>query len=112
MIVSTESASHYRWGEICEGWHLAQSKGLSVIQERVPPGGHEMTHYHNHAEQFFFVLSGTATLKVNNESFELRPQQGLYLHPGIPHQLCNLHGDDLSFLVISSPPSHGDRVDI
>ena len=34
-LVSIKNAEHYFWGEKCDGWHLAKSSGLSVIQERV-----------------------------------------------------------------------------
>lgn len=37
-VVLKDSVEHYRWSENCEGWHLAKSETLSVIQERVPPG--------------------------------------------------------------------------
>jgi len=25
--VSAEAAEHYRWGEVCDGWHLVRSEG-------------------------------------------------------------------------------------
>jgi mannose-6-phosphate isomerase-like protein (cupin superfamily) len=61
-VVSQQNAEHYVWGGDCGGWHLLNSPGLSVIQERVPPGRREVRHYHQQAHQFFFVLSGRATL--------------------------------------------------
>ena len=65
-MVSKENAPHYIWGDGCDGWHLAKTETLSVIQERVSPGKQEIMHYHNKSEQFFFVLSGTATLLVTS----------------------------------------------
>jgi len=111
-VVSMENSEHYQWGEQCDGWHLVKSKNLSVIQERVPPGCSEVHHLHLKSEQFFFVLSGCATLKVNGKVFELREKQGFYVASNTPHQLSN-HGQvDLNFIVISTPPSHGDRVEV
>ena len=109
-IVSTENAEHYIWGGICDGWHLLKSSGLSVIQERVPPGGAEVRHYHERAHQFFFVLSGEATLEVEDKRFVLGPQQGLSIPPKVPHRLLNEAKQDVSFIVVSSPLSHGDRI--
>jgi len=57
------TAEHYIWGDVCHGWRLLSQPDLSVIQERVPPGGAETRHYHTNARQFFFVLSGTATME-------------------------------------------------
>lgn len=109
-IVSVENAEHYTWGGVCDGWHLLKSNALSVIQERVPPGGAEVKHYHEKAHQFFFVLSGEATLEFNGKQLVLIPQQGVSVPPETPHRLLNKAKEDLSFIVISSPMSHGDRV--
>ncbi len=106
---SIDNALHYNWGENCDGWHLVRSDALSVIQERVPSGSAEVRHFHQHAEQFFFVLSGVATLEIDGVVHELAPQQGIHVPPQAPHQLSNRHSDDLIFLVVSTPPSHGDR---
>jgi hypothetical protein len=44
--IDIATAEHYVWGDVCDGWHLVKSPSLSVIQERVPPGGAEVKHYH------------------------------------------------------------------
>ena len=53
-MISINNASHYKWGNKCDGWHLVKSENLSVIQERVPNGSGEVCHYHQKAEQFFY----------------------------------------------------------
>ena len=110
MKVSAATLEPYLWGEVCRGWHLVQTEGLSVIQERVPPGRGEVRHYHERARQFFYVLSGQATLELGEETFVLNPLEGLEVAPQIVHQLQNDGFEDLVFLVISAPRSHGDRV--
>ncbi len=110
-MVSTHDAEHYAWGADCHGWHLVRSPHLSVIQERVPPGSRETRHYHSRSEQFFYILKGAATLEVDGAVNQLREQQGLHIPPRVPHQLSNESDSDLHFLVISTPPSHGDRTD-
>jgi len=107
--VDRSTAEHYLWGGDCEGWHLLKAAGLSVIEERMPPGRAETRHAHSKAQQFFYVLSGVATLEVDGVEHVLMPQQGLAVSPGTPHQLFNYGPEELRFLVISSPPSHGDR---
>jgi len=111
-IVSIENSDHYRWGNNCDGWHLAASDNLSVIRERVPKGSSEKRHIHKRAEQFFYVLSGMATLEVAGEVHTLHPGEGFHVPAGIAHTLSNRHDEDVAFLVISTPPSHGDRVDV
>ena len=109
-MISKETAEHYTWGDICDGWHLLKSSSLSVIQERVPAGGAEVKHYHEHAHQFFFISAGEATLELVDDRFVLHSGQGLSVPPKTPHRLLNEGKEDLSFLVISAPQSHGDRV--
>ena len=109
-IASPKESEHYIWGANCDGWHLAKSDALSVIQERVPPGSSEVRHLHNKAEQFFYILSGIATIEVEGEVHTLQPNQGLHVPAGTAHTLSNQHEQDVEFLVISTPPSHGDRV--
>lgn len=111
-IVSTDNAEHYVWGEQCDGYHLVKSNQLSVIQERVPPGCCEVRHLHRKAEQFFYILSGTATLELDGSHYCLQPGQGLHVQAGKKHQLSNTGTADLVFIVTSTPPSHGDRVEI
>jgi mannose-6-phosphate isomerase-like protein (cupin superfamily) len=107
---SKETAEHYVWGGTCDGWHLVRDAGLSVITERMPPGTHEVRHAHARARQFFYVLAGTATLECDGTLHQLRPGQGLEIPPGVPHQMLNRTDLDLEFLVVSQPPSHGDRL--
>jgi mannose-6-phosphate isomerase-like protein (cupin superfamily) len=109
-IVNRENAEHYTWGGVCDGWHLLKSNGLSVIQEQVPPGGAEVKHYHEQAYQFFFILSGEATMEIGDKRIVLGSQQGVSVPPKVAHRLLNDGKKELSFLVVSAPISHGDRV--
>ncbi|HKJ33332.1 MAG TPA: cupin domain-containing protein [Balneolales bacterium] len=109
-IISTDKAEHYIWAEKCDGWHLAKSPNLSVIEEQVPPGGTEVKHYHTKSEQFFYMLSGIAIIEADGQIHELNTNQGLHIPAGIQHQLRNNSDENIRFLVISTPPSHGDRV--
>ncbi|WP_345973378.1 cupin domain-containing protein [Sulfurimonas diazotrophicus] len=110
-VVSITNSDHYGWGENCDGWHLAASANLNVIRERMPQGASETRHLHSSAEQFFYILSGIATLEVSGEIYLLAPGEGFHIPAGIAHSLNNEHVLDLEFLVVSTPPSHGDRVD-
>jgi hypothetical protein len=54
--VSKASVPHYSWASVCDGWRLIDTPGLSVVEERVPPGAEEVRHYHNEARQFFMCF--------------------------------------------------------
>lgn len=109
-IISTKNGKHYVWGDNYDGWHLAASENLSVIQERVPSGSSEVRHLHNKSEQFFFIISGIATLEVAGVAYVIQRNEGFHVPAGVPHTLSNEHEADIVLLVISTPPSHGDRL--
>jgi quercetin dioxygenase-like cupin family protein len=102
-------APKYAWGDGCEGWHLLRAQNLSVIEERMPPGTCEVRHWHARARQFFYVLAGTLTLEVEGQTHLLAARTGIELPQGTAHQALNATNADVEFLVISEPPSHGDR---
>lgn len=109
-IISAQNAEHYTWGDGCDGWHLVKSDSLSIIQERMPPGTAEVKHYHEKSHQFFFVLSGEATLEIGEKTSRLKAHEGIEIPPFVPHQIRNDTLDDVIFTVTSMPKSHGDRV--
>lgn len=111
-VISTHNAEHYLWGGQCHGWHLAKTEHLSVIKEFVPYGYSEVRHYHLRSEQFFYILSGIATMEVGGIVHRLEPGEGIHVPAGFAHQMSNEHELDLVFIVTSTPPSHGDRIDI
>ena len=92
--VSRENAEHYRWGDDCDGWHLVKSDDLSVIEELIPSG---------------YILSGEAMMEVEGRTTLLRAGAGIRVLPGARHQISNPSSSTVRFLVISQPPSHGDR---
>ncbi|QNI31293.1 cupin domain-containing protein [Alloacidobacterium dinghuense] len=107
--VSVATAEHYVWGQVCDGWHLLRSDGLSIIEERMPAGSEGQRHWHERARQFFYVLEGELTMQFDDGAAVIRSRQGVEIAPGLPHQAKNCSGTDLRFLVVSQPPSHGDR---
>ena len=110
-VISKKTAEHYKWGDNCDGWHFVKSRNLSVIHESMPPNSFEKRHFHKSAEQFFFVLSGIATIELDGESFTVPAASGIHVSAGLKHQMRNNQKDDLVFLVVSTPPSHTDRFD-
>lgn len=107
--LSHATAPHYVWGQGCDGWHLERSDTLSVIEERMPPGSHEMRHSHSKARQVFYTLEGVLTLELGGIPLELSKGHSLTIAAGRPHQAMNLSKQDVRFLVISTPPAQGDR---
>lgn len=109
-VVNRENAEHYRWGDECDGWHLVRDAALSVIEEMMPPGTAEVRHHHQRAQQFFFVLAGELEMEIEGEARVIAAGSGIHVSPGRKHRVRNSSASVARFLVISQPPSHGDRV--
>ena len=106
------TAPHYTWGKACDAWVLIDTPSLSVKGEAMPPGEREALHFHVAAQQFFFILGGTANLYVNDEKQLLKEGQGLLVLPKAKHFIANEGEEPLSFLVISQPSTNNDRMNI
>ncbi|MGA2652339.1 MAG: cupin domain-containing protein [Terracidiphilus sp.] len=109
-VVSRNTAEHYTWGGVCDGWYLLRADDLSVIEERMPPASSETRHHHRLSTQFFYVLAGVLSIEVEDHQYTLQTGEGIEVHPGQMHQARNVGHSDLRMLVVSHPPSHDDRV--
>lgn len=106
------SGEHYTWGNNCDGWHLLKSDSLSLIEERMPPQSREILHYHLHAQQVFYMLSGKAVFEINGEEKFAEAGEHVHIPARTLHFIRNEAEEDLRFLVISEPKSHGDRIEL
>ena len=109
--VSRNNAEHYRWGADCDGWYLVKDMQLSVIEEFMPSGAAEVRHHHARSQQFFYILTGEVLMEINGENVLIPAGSGVRIPPGTRHQIRNPSSVPVRFLVISQPPSHGDRID-
>lgn len=112
MIQSKENSTHYTWGNGCDSWVLNDSRNLSVKQEKMPAGTAEKLHFHARAEQVFYILKGEAVFEINDEKFSVKAGESISIQPQSKHYISNESQDDLEFLVISSPSTHNDRIEI
>ena len=109
-VINRESAEHYHWKAICDGWHFLKSDELSIIAEKIPPQTSEDMHYHCTSRQFFYILSGEAVINLQNGSEKLIAGMGIEIAPMEAHQMTNISEAEVEFIVISMPEAHGDKV--
>lgn len=111
-IIDKKNAAHYVWGNNCESWILTETSSLSVKQEAMPAGTKEQLHFHTNAQQFFFILKGTATFYVDGTKAIIGERQGLLIDKNSNHFIANETNEPLEFIVISQPSTNNDRTDI
>lgn len=107
--VNRGNAEHYRWGVDCDAWYLVKDPQLTVIEEMMPPGAAEIRHHHKKSQQFFFILSGEVLIEIEGEKMLVPAGSGIRVLPEMTHQIRNPSSEAARFLVISHPPSRGDR---
>lgn len=111
-VISTKTASHYFWGDNYDGWWLKKNGKFTVISEMLPPDGSEIKHFHSKTEQFFYVLEGALNIDLDGKNYHLQQHEGITVIPHVIHKVLNQSNQNVRFLVISCPDSHGDRVDL
>src|SRR5947208_939409 len=96
-----QSLKHYQWGNDCDGWNLVDEDSLSVKQELMPAGTKEIKHFHQTAQQFFYILKGKAQFEIDNSIIEISEGEGLHIEAGKKHRISNEGKGDLEFLLCS-----------
>ena len=87
----------------------AEKLGYAVV--RLKPGKRAWP-YHSHyvIEEFFYVISGTGTLRHAGEEYPIR--EGDFIcspaDPEMPHQIVNTSDEDLTYIALST----NDQTDI
>lgn len=112
VVSKYKPLKHDQWGNVCDSWNLVDNVGLSVKQEMMPAGTSEQLHYHEHSQQFFFILAGTATFEVEGKQIEVSVHEGLYILPGQKHRIINNGSPALEFILCSQPAIVNDRINI
>src|ERR1700677_3013445 len=98
IINSKKTAAHYTWGQNCDSWVLADTEGLSVKQESMPPGTKEQLHFHSKAQQFFYILKSSATFYCDGKKDRVNADAGILIPAGTKHYIANETQGRLEFL--------------
>ena len=62
------------------------------------------THVHEGYDEVYYVLSGTGTITLGEETHPLRPGTVAVIPAGIPHSLVADDGETLEFIIFGTPP--------
>jgi quercetin dioxygenase-like cupin family protein len=55
----------------------------------MPADTSKKLHYHEFAQQFFFILAGTASFTVDEQTITVPAQHGWHILPGLVHHIIN-----------------------
>ncbi len=108
-VIDKYTAEHYIWGDNCDSWVLTNTQGLSIKQETMPSSTREKLHFHTDAQQFFYILKGSATFYLEGNKIIVTEHKGILIFPKTKHYIANETTENLDFLVISQPSTNNDR---
>jgi mannose-6-phosphate isomerase-like protein (cupin superfamily) len=110
FVSKNNPLSHYHWGIQCEGWNFVNAADLSVKLEKMPAHSAEQKHFHEKAQQFFFIIKGYAVFEIEQETWQVKANQGIHIKSGQRHRILNESDEDLEFLLSSQPSVQNDRI--
>jgi mannose-6-phosphate isomerase-like protein (cupin superfamily) len=82
-------------------------RGMSLGFYRLPVGGEDKQHPHM-ADEVYFVLKGSGTLRVVDEEVEVKPGSIVSVDHGEEHKFVTIN-EDLEILVVFAPPDQPDE---
>ena len=83
----------------------------SLAEARLSPGRTTTPHFHPKTEEIYYILEGTGTMRVADETQDVGPGDAIAIPPGITHQITNSGTTELKFLCCCAPAyEHEDTV--
>lgn len=85
----------------------------SLAEITIPPGNSSSQHFHKFSEESYLILSGEATINLDNQVFTLSPGEAVLIEPKEIHQISNQADIDLVFIAVCVPAwSPDDSFDV
>lgn len=73
---------------------------INTIRAGSIPGPY---HLHTTAENVYYVLRGTATIRSRQSESAVPPGHAVFIPPGVPHAISNRESEDLVIIEIYAP---------
>ena len=86
-------------------------RNQSLAEARLEPGGATTPHHHPVTEEIYYILEGTAEMRIDDEVETVGPGDAIAILPGQVHTIRNLGQSTLRFLCCCAPGyEHHDTV--
>jgi mannose-6-phosphate isomerase-like protein (cupin superfamily) len=82
---------------------LGGSSGHSFGHVVIPPGCSSRHHYHQKAEETYYILSGRGKMIVDGNEYNLVSGDAILIMPPEKHQIFSTGEVDLEFIVVCAP---------
>ncbi len=91
-MAEVHTTAHRPWGTYTI---LDENPGYKVKQITVRPGAKLSYQYHHHRSEHWIVVRGTATITIDDKTFELKANESTYIPKEAKHRLANMQKDEL-----------------
>jgi mannose-6-phosphate isomerase-like protein (cupin superfamily) len=86
-------------------------RNQSLAEARLPSGVSTTPHFHPKTEEIYYILEGSALMRIGDESRTVGPGDAIAIPPGRVHQITNTGDVILRFLCCCAPGyEHEDTV--
>ena len=79
----------------------ATSHSLAMIT--IQPGKSSAPHFHKISDESYLILSGVASMQIDQAQFELEAGEAVFIKPMEVHQISNHRESELTFLAVCVP---------
>jgi mannose-6-phosphate isomerase-like protein (cupin superfamily) len=84
----------------------ATSHSLAIVT--IQPGKSSAPHFHKKSDESYLILSGVASMYIDQAQFELQAGEAVLIEPMEVHQISNYGDEVLTFLAVCVPAWHPD----
>jgi mannose-6-phosphate isomerase-like protein (cupin superfamily) len=83
----------------------------SLAEARLLLGASTTPHFHPQTEEIYYILEGSASMRIGDENRAVGPGDAIAIPPGLVHQITNTGRVVLKFLCCCAPGyEHADTV--
>jgi mannose-6-phosphate isomerase-like protein (cupin superfamily) len=83
-------------------------RNQSLAEATIAVGAATREHYHPKSEEIYYILRGTARMKIGDEEHAVGPFDAIAIPPGAPHKIWNTGPDPLVLLCCCAPGYEND----
>ena len=85
-------------------------RNQSLAEARLPPGNSTIPHHHKKTEEIYYILSGNASMTIDDDVRSVAPGDAIAIPPGQRHTIKNTGTEELIFLCTCAPGYEHDDV--
>lgn len=81
-----------------------QHANHSLALISIAPGASSKPHYHKICQESYYILSGQARMRLDEQEIQMERGEACLILPGQVHQITNNSNQTLEFLAVCVPP--------